>query len=108
MKNNLQVLTVLKRFAEEYGEGKVVSSAKELELLLKYAEEIDELYSEDLEKVLVDQPVTYPIYPFYPVNPYYPYNPYPTTDPTAPSPWRPLEVWYTSGNLNTSTNNTKQ
>ena len=97
MKNNLEVVRILNRLINEVETTNVLD---DFELVTKYAEEIDSLYSKNIE--IPNNPLTpiqpvqpfYPIYPTYPTNPY-PY-PYPTTDPTQP--WKLYDVWCSTPN----------
>lgn len=92
MKNNLEVIKILSRLAydkkfDELNEnGATDDGETEIDILAKYAEEIDQLYSKNIEPIN-PLPVQ-PYQPFYPVQPYYPIYPDPTT------PYKPYEIWY--------------
>ena len=83
MKKNLEVIKILNRLIEE----STNNGIETIDILAKYAEEIDDLYGKDN---LPENPL--PVYPFYPTYPTYPTNP----QPYEPNyPWRPIEIWYT-------------
>ena len=99
MKNNLEVLKILYRLINE----EVLAIDQEnnednvFDLLTKYTEEIDSLYSKNIE--IPNSPNTAPIQPVQPYYPIYPTNPYPGYPqiPTIPydptQPWKQFEVW---------------
>ena len=79
MKKNLEVIKILNRLINE----STNNGIETIDILAKYAEEIDELYS--VER-LPENPWTnpFPVFPAYPTNPH-PYEPN--------IPWRPIEIW---------------
>jgi len=85
MKKNLELIKILNRLINE----STNNGVETLDILAKYVEEIDELYSEE---ILPQNPWQnpFPVFPTFPVQPYYPTNPQPY-EPNLP--WKPIEIW---------------
>jgi hypothetical protein len=86
MKNTLELVRILNRLINEVETTNVMD---DIDLLTKYAEEIDNLYNNE---VLLGIPNH--INPFYPINnTICPTNPIYPIAPTTP--WKGFDVWYT-------------
>lgn len=88
MKKNLELIKILNRLINE----STNNGVETVDILAKYAEEIDELYG---EKTLPENPWTspfpvFPVFPNFPIPPFYPTNPQPY-EPNQP--WKPIEIW---------------
>ena len=85
MKKNLELIKILSRLINE----STNNSVETVDILAKYAEEIDELYSKE---TLPENPWTnpFPVFSTFPIQPYYPTNPQPY-EPNQP--WKPIEIW---------------
>jgi len=99
MKNNLEVLKILYRLTNDSFFDDNYDETKLIDLLAKYADEIDTLYSSE---ELTNKPFNPPLdIPPYPMQPSYPINPYPNFPNTNPNTYRPYEVWCGTPNSDT-------